>query len=186
MVYVDNDAVAGAHTTLLLERQEVTVGFVQADPRQPVQVAHHPLVRRPLNFREPVCVLMVAVLHFVRDEDRPGELVAAYRTRLAPGSLPAITHTTVPATTDDEVSRIVSAYQDTSLTLRPREPAEIETWSAAGRWSSRVWCNRRTGGRSVSSNRMNSMPCRTTGPGSRLVRSRRTSWGNKLAPQQVE
>jgi O-methyltransferase involved in polyketide biosynthesis len=134
VVYVDNDPVAAAHTTLLLERQEVTdwVGFAGADLRQPMDVVESPVVRRLLNFREPVCLLMVAVLHFMRDADQPGDLVAAYRRRLAPGSLLAISHTTVPTDTDDEVTetagRIVTAYQDTSLALRLRERAEIEPW----------------------------------------------------------
>jgi O-methyltransferase involved in polyketide biosynthesis len=134
VVYVDHDRVAAAHTTLLLERQEVTdwVGFVGTDLRRPDNVLDHPLVGQLLNFQEPVCVLMVAVLHFVRDEDRPGDIVAAYRERLAPGSLLVLSHTTVPTETNDEVTetadRIMSAYQDTSLALWLRDRDEILSW----------------------------------------------------------
>lgn len=134
VVYVDNDRVAGAHTTLLLERQQVTdwVGFAQADLRKPTEVIRHPVVKRLLDFREPICLLLVAVLHFITDEDRPGELVAAYRDWLAPGSLLVISHTTVETVRTDEEAdtarQILAAYQDTSLAAWPRSRAEIETW----------------------------------------------------------
>jgi len=133
VVYVDHDPVAAAHTTLLLERQEVTdwVGFVQADFRKPRDILRNPVTRRLLDRSQPVCVLMVAVLHFVADADRPGDLVAAYRDALAPGSLLVVSHTSVDTGDDEEAATaelITGAYRKTNLALWLRDRAEIQTW----------------------------------------------------------
>jgi hypothetical protein len=47
-----------------------------------------------LDFTRPVAVLMLALLHFVSDEEDPAGIVARFAAALAPGSLIAITHLT--------------------------------------------------------------------------------------------
>jgi hypothetical protein len=51
-----------------------------------------PEVRARIDFDRPVGLLLLAILHFVPDEDRPAEIVAKLRKPLAPGSFLAISH----------------------------------------------------------------------------------------------
>jgi hypothetical protein len=48
-----------------------------------------------LDFARPVCLLLVAILHFVPDADDPAALVAAFRDALAPGSYLIPSHATM-------------------------------------------------------------------------------------------
>jgi hypothetical protein len=65
-----------------------------ADIRELDAVLEAPGVHGLLDFSRPIALLMVAVLHFVPDEDGPAALVEHYRTRLAPGSLLVLSHVT--------------------------------------------------------------------------------------------
>lgn len=93
VVYVDMDPVAAAHGRALLS-QERRTGVVHADLRDPQGVLSDPIARELLDLGRPVGVLMVAVLHFLADEDDPAGVVEAYRKALTPGSYLAITHAT--------------------------------------------------------------------------------------------
>ncbi|QUQ67148.1 SAM-dependent methyltransferase [Kutzneria sp. CA-103260] len=93
VAYVDNEAVAVAHSDLILQDND-NATIVQADVREPESILEAPEVRRLLDFDQPVAVLMLALLHFVPDSDDPAALVAPYRDALIPGSYLAITHAT--------------------------------------------------------------------------------------------
>ncbi|QQQ79682.1 SAM-dependent methyltransferase [Saccharothrix sp. 6-C] len=96
VVYVDKDPVAIAHSRLLLA-DDANATAVQADLREPADVLSRPEVTDLLDFDEPVALLLLLVVHFVRPEEEPGRLLARYRDRLAPGSFVVISH----ATADD-------------------------------------------------------------------------------------
>jgi hypothetical protein len=96
VVYVDKDPVATAHGRLLLADDPGSAA-VQADLREPDDVLGRPEVTRLLDLDEPVGLLLLLVVHFVRPEEEPGRLLARYRDRLAPGSFMVISH----ATADD-------------------------------------------------------------------------------------
>ena len=96
VVYVDKDPVATAHGRLLLA-DDPDCAAVQADLREPDDVLSRPEVTRLLDFDEPVGLLLLLVVHFVRPEEEPGALLARYRDRLAPGSFMVVSH----ATADD-------------------------------------------------------------------------------------
>ncbi len=91
VVYVDNDEVAVAHSRLLLQdNPDATV--IQADLRESAKILADPDTRLLLDFTQPVALLLVAVLHFIPDSARPGQIVAALRDELAPGSYLVICH----------------------------------------------------------------------------------------------
>lgn len=89
VVYVDIDPVVAEEGRNLLAG---TAGadFLQGDLRNPSQVLE---AAKLLDFDQPVAVLMLDVLHFVRDADDPAGIVAGYVDALAPGSHLALTHT---------------------------------------------------------------------------------------------
>jgi hypothetical protein len=51
-------------------------------------------VRKLIDFAEPVALLLVAILHFIKDEEDPAGIVATLRDELAPGSYLALSHGT--------------------------------------------------------------------------------------------
>jgi O-methyltransferase involved in polyketide biosynthesis len=91
VVYVDSDPIAVAHSRAILAGDERTV-VVQADLREPDALFEHPLVQSTIDPRRPVAVLMVAVLHFVPDEDDPAGAVARVGARLETGSFLVLSH----------------------------------------------------------------------------------------------
>ncbi|WP_116045454.1 SAM-dependent methyltransferase [Amycolatopsis palatopharyngis] len=132
VVYVDFEAVAAAHARLILEREGATdwAALVQQDMRHPNAILNDPETQRLIDLDQPVCLLMIAVLHFVGPDDRPLDIIKAYTDRLRAGSWLALSHMTVP---DDPeaaagVLRFAEQYKSTAnpVWLRPRE--EIASW----------------------------------------------------------
>jgi hypothetical protein len=91
VVYVDNDPVAVEHSQAILAGDERTA-VVHADMRDPDAVLGDPAVQGMLDPGRPTAVLMVAVLHFVPDEDDPAGLVARFRDAVPSGSYLALSH----------------------------------------------------------------------------------------------
>ena len=93
-VYVDNDPVVLAHSRALLGDTSTTAA-VLGDVRDPAGVIGDPAVRALIDFARPVCILLVAVLHFVPDAADPKGLLAAFRDAMVPGSYLILSHGTV-------------------------------------------------------------------------------------------
>ncbi|MFC9502987.1 SAM-dependent methyltransferase [Streptomyces sp. NPDC057002] len=91
VVYVDHDPVAVAHSQAVLEGND-GAGVVAADLRKPQDILGSTEVERLIDLNRPVALLLVAILHFVEDEDDPYGAVAELRDALAPGSLLVLTH----------------------------------------------------------------------------------------------
>lgn len=67
---------------------------------------------------------MVAVFHFVSDEQHPREIVAAYRDRLAAGSYLALSHFTADSR-PEEAAAAVELYRRADSHVHPRTRAEV-------------------------------------------------------------
>ncbi|GAA5070570.1 hypothetical protein HNP84_001618 [Thermocatellispora tengchongensis] len=93
VVYVDHDPVVAAHGEALLADGR-NAAFVRGDLRAPEEILAHPEVERLIDFREPVALLLVAILHFIPEEERPLELVERLAAPLAPGSHIVVSHVT--------------------------------------------------------------------------------------------
>jgi hypothetical protein len=52
------------------------------------------VTREVLDFSQPVALMLVAILHFINDDDNPAEIVAALLDALAPGSYLVASHLT--------------------------------------------------------------------------------------------
>jgi len=110
VVYVDNDPVVSSHGRALLARDEQTA-VIEADLRDPDTLLGDARVRRLLDFDRPLCVLFVAVLHFVSDQEDPAGLVRRYRDALPPGSHVILSHAAVEEQRNIEVA---DAYRSAS------------------------------------------------------------------------
>jgi hypothetical protein len=93
VVYVDNDPVVLAHARALLDSDPSgSVAYVEADLRNPDAVLDDPLTQKTLDFREPIAIILVGVLHFVVDTDRPRQIIARLLDAVPQGSYIAATH----------------------------------------------------------------------------------------------
>ncbi|MFF8726953.1 SAM-dependent methyltransferase [Streptomyces sp. NPDC015171] len=122
VAYVDNDPIVAAHGNALLSRSGTT-RIVLGDLRDPRSVLDHPDVREVIDFDRPVALLLVAVLHFLTEADRPAEIVGALRDALPPGSFLVLSHATGDFA-DRSAAQAVYSKATASLTLRTR--AEVE------------------------------------------------------------
>jgi O-methyltransferase involved in polyketide biosynthesis len=95
VVYVDNDPLVLVHARALLTSSPAgRTGYIRADLRDPQAILSDPVTQDVLDFSQPVALILVSVLPFLRDEDRPGEILATLLGALSPGSYLAATHTT--------------------------------------------------------------------------------------------
>ncbi len=85
VLYVDHDPVAVAHSELILAGNP-NVGVLQADLRRPDEIVDAIKLGGLLDIHRPIGLLLVSVLHFVSDDDRPDLAISSFRDLLAPGS----------------------------------------------------------------------------------------------------
>jgi S-adenosyl methyltransferase len=80
VLYVDNDPLVMTHArALTVGTPEGRTGYVEADLREPESILNHPQLKATLDLDRPVALLLIAVLHFIPDNDAA---VAAVRTLL--------------------------------------------------------------------------------------------------------
>lgn len=126
VVYVDHDPVAVAHSKAVLEGNG-NAGVVAADLRRPRQILDSPEVRDLLDLSRPVGLLLVSVLHFLEDDDKPFEAVAELIGSLAPGSFVVVCHASyagIPLP-QERVAGTVGVYKDIRNPLVMRTSEEI-------------------------------------------------------------
>ncbi|MFG1791111.1 SAM-dependent methyltransferase [Nocardia sp. NPDC049149] len=92
VVYIDNDPVVRAHCDALLANAP-GLSAMEADIRRPHEIIDHLKAESLIDFSEPVAVLLIGVLHYVMDDEKPYDIVAAFRDAMAPGSQFVFTHT---------------------------------------------------------------------------------------------
>ena len=124
VLYVDNDPVVVAHAQALLADNS-TVVAINRDLRCPEQILGHPALQALINLDEPVAILLVAVLHFIRDDDGAHEIVEKLKSAMPPGSYLVLSHITadqVPSQVTQEAQRV---YDRTNAPVSPRPHADI-------------------------------------------------------------
>ncbi|MFE1313038.1 SAM-dependent methyltransferase [Streptomyces sp. NPDC058755] len=126
VVYVDNDPIVLAHANALLRgTPEGVTEYVQADARDPRAILEQ--AGRVLDFDRPVALSLIALLHFVADEDGAHELVTTLVDALAPGS--CLVLSTMTADFEPEnVGKGIAAYAAGGVTLVARSQAEVGTF----------------------------------------------------------
>ncbi|MDQ0380644.1 SAM-dependent methyltransferase [Amycolatopsis thermophila] len=90
VVYVDNDPVVLAHGRALLEENEF-VHMTEADIFEPPQVLNNEVVRRHLDFSEPLVLLHVGTLHHF-EGDGAADVMREYIDALPSGSYVVFSH----------------------------------------------------------------------------------------------
>jgi hypothetical protein len=94
LLYVDHDPVAVVHSELILGDGHPGVRVLQGDLRRPREILESSARKEIVDLDRPVAILMVAVLHFIGEEESPAELVGAFREAVADGSYLVMSHAT--------------------------------------------------------------------------------------------
>ncbi|EDY44366.1 SAM-dependent methyltransferase [Streptomyces sp. SPB074] len=124
IVYCDNDPIVLAHAEALLRSTpEGAVDYVQADARDSAAIIER--ASKTLDFTQPVGLFLVALLHFVSDEDGAQDIVSELVSHLAPGSYLVITHATHDFRPRD-TEQVGSLYKSGSASLHTRSRARYE------------------------------------------------------------
>lgn len=124
VLYIDHDPVAVAHSELIL-RGIPGARVLEADLRRPKEILEAPVLTELLDLTQPVGLLMVSVLHFVAEADRPQDTIARFHELLSPGSYLVIAHGTGEGRRA-EMSELKNVYRSTNTPITFRSRAEIE------------------------------------------------------------
>ena len=132
VVYVDNDPLVLAHArALLTSAPEGRTAYIHADLRDPAAILSDPVTRDVLDFGQPIGLVMVAILHFIQDEDKPGQILATLLDALPPGSYLAASHLTMehdPAAT----AAGQRAMRRAGITMQKRDSGEFARLAFGG------------------------------------------------------
>jgi hypothetical protein len=125
IVYVDNDPIVLAHARALMTSDPAgATAFMRADLRDPDTILDDPALRRTLDLGEPVALMLIAIMMYMRDEEDPRGLVSALMDALPSGSYLALTHPTADFS-PDEVAGAVAATEKGGISFTPRSQAEV-------------------------------------------------------------
>ncbi|NUS07426.1 MAG: SAM-dependent methyltransferase [Nonomuraea sp.] len=113
VVYVDNDPIVLVHARALLANDKQTI-VVEGDLREPRRILDDPAVRAHLDFRQPVAILVLALLHFFADDDEVARMIATLREALPSGGHLAISHGYSPHAPQDKMEESRTIYNKTS------------------------------------------------------------------------
>lgn len=93
IVCVDNDELVMVHNrALLVSSPRGVVQYIKGDLREPDTILQSPVLRETLNFDEPIGLMLVAVLHFLTDDDDPYGCVGRLIEALPSGSFVVLSH----------------------------------------------------------------------------------------------
>jgi hypothetical protein len=124
VAYADYDLIVLAHARALLATSPA-VTVIDGDLRKPGDILAHPDLTRLIDFRQPVAVLLVAVLHFLADDEHPREVVREITAALEPGSYLALSHVTADHVTASAAATAQGVYAGASAPVTARTRAEI-------------------------------------------------------------
>lgn len=93
VVYVDNDPMVLTHArALLTSTPEGRTAYAPADLRRPQEILDDPATRDVLDFNQPVALVLLAILHFLRDEEQPAKIMSTLLDALPSGSYVVASH----------------------------------------------------------------------------------------------
>jgi O-methyltransferase involved in polyketide biosynthesis len=123
VVYVDYDVLAVSHARALLQKGSDYVTVVPGDLRDPGKIIRD--TEDLLDFSQPVAILLFAILHFLRDDEKPHEVVRTLTDALPAGGALALSHITNEGIGEDKSRAAQQVYEAASAPVVPRSLAEM-------------------------------------------------------------
>jgi O-methyltransferase involved in polyketide biosynthesis len=125
VLYVDNDPVVLAHArALLTSTPDGKTDFIHADLRDTETILAQ--AERTLDFSQPVAILLIAVLHFIGEEDDPYAIVARLMDAAPPGSYLVLAHAASDMGTADTQEGLQIYNERSPVQLTPRSRQQID------------------------------------------------------------
>ncbi|WP_328431928.1 MULTISPECIES: SAM-dependent methyltransferase [unclassified Streptomyces] len=122
VVYVDNDPVVLAHArALLTSGPEGRTDYIDADFKNPAQILEQ--AAKTLDFDQPVALCLVALLHFVEDEEAY-PIVRGLVEALPSGSRLVLSHLTEDLNPEN-IRAVQRTYTERGFTFVLRSEAEV-------------------------------------------------------------
>jgi hypothetical protein len=126
VVYVDNDPLVLTHARALLTSDpRGRTAYIPADLQEPESILAHPDVAATLDLSQPVAVMLIAVLHFVHDDEEAGRAIATLMGGLPPGSFLALTHATADFLPPEVAAALTSGKVQGTGSFEGRSGAQI-------------------------------------------------------------
>jgi hypothetical protein len=122
VVYVDNDPIVLVHArALLTSSPQGETGYLDADLRDPAAILAG--AAQMLDFSRPVGVMLIAVLHMLRDSEDPRGIVDRFMAAVPAGSCLVISHLASDVQPDAmaEMGRQLNESMTQQFTMRTRE-----------------------------------------------------------------
>ncbi len=128
VLYVDNDPIVLAHARALMASHPAGhTAFIPADLREPEGILADSTLAATLDMTQPVALMLVAILMYLRDEDDPYGIVATLLDALPSGSYLAISHPTADFDTR-VVAGVAASAEQAGIHFVPRSRAEVEAF----------------------------------------------------------
>jgi hypothetical protein len=126
IVYVDNDPIVLVHAKALLTSSLAgKTAYIDADLRDAESIISSAELRQTLDLSQPVALLLIAIMHFIGDEDEPYGLTRRLLEALPAGSYLALSHLT--GDFDPEAwAGVAAVYAKSGVTMKVRSRPEIE------------------------------------------------------------
>jgi S-adenosyl methyltransferase len=127
IIYVDNDPMVISHARArLCGGPRGHTDYLEADLREIAAMLRHPTIAEGLDLSRPVGVLLVAVLHFIHDDQQAAHIVEHLRSVLAPGSYLVISHATMDFTTPQQLADYEQMFATGQTDVRARPQQQIQ------------------------------------------------------------
>jgi hypothetical protein len=126
VLYVDNDPMVLAHARALMKGTSAgRSAFISADLREPEKILSDPSLEATVDRTRPLALMLVGILHHLRDSDEPHRIVATLVDWLPGGSY--LTIATPSGDFDAEAMATLAATAEQSgIPYVPRSRAETE------------------------------------------------------------
>ncbi|TMR41410.1 SAM-dependent methyltransferase [Actinomadura geliboluensis] len=128
VVYADNDPIVLVHARALLTgTPEGRSRYIHADLAEPDAILASPEVRDTLDLSRPVALCLIAVLHFVHDEELARGVVRRLMDALPSGSHLALSTITIDSA-PEEVGDAVRRYNARGINSKARTKAQVRSF----------------------------------------------------------
>jgi hypothetical protein len=126
VMYVDYDPVVVTHARALLEKgHEENVTVHAADLRQPKDIIMRARADKLIDFDAPMAILLVAIMHFIKDDEDPHGIVSTLREEMPPGSFLVLTHVTADAVSEEDMRYAEDVYSFATAPIVTRSLEEV-------------------------------------------------------------
>ncbi|MGW7270948.1 SAM-dependent methyltransferase [Streptomyces sp. NPDC054864] len=123
VVYTDNDPIVLRHAeALLVSHPDGVTDYIQADVREPLEILGH--ARGLLDFDRPIALSLIALMHFLPDDQDPYGIVSTLVGALPSGSHLVLSH----ASSDifpELAEQVTAEYAKGGIKLGFRTRAEV-------------------------------------------------------------